>query len=112
MSQPIDPIVGAPIDRRSKERRDKERRKAEAAQVKSGLPVPVGPARTVKPAPAAPPAADAAFTAQVLGQSGQKRGLKGGPPVLEGARSAYLGAEWSGQSDRRPRPGRITKTEI
>jgi hypothetical protein len=54
----------------------------------------------------------AGFAAQILGQGGQKRGLRGGPETLERARSTYLGAEWSGPADRRPRPGRITKTEI
>jgi hypothetical protein len=53
-----------------------------------------------------------AFAAQVLGQSGQKRGLRGGPQVLDHARSAYLDAEWSGHADRRPPKGVITKTEI
>lgn len=56
--------------------------------------------------------AAATFAAQVLGQEGQKRGLRGGPETLDKARSTYLGAEWSGPSDRRPRPGRVTKTEI
>ena len=53
-----------------------------------------------------------AFAAQMLGQGGQKRGLRGGPETLEQARSTYLETEWSGPADRRPRPGRITKTEI
>lgn len=39
--------------------------------------------------------------AQLLGQEGAKRGLKGGAPVLEAAREAYLEAEWSGGADRR-----------
>ena len=52
------------------------------------------------------------FAAQVLGQGGQKRGLRGGPETLDRARSTYLGTEWSGPADRRPHPGQITKTEI
>ena len=59
-----------------------------------------------------PPAPPALFAAQVLGQKGQKRGLKGGPPVLDAARSTYLGAEYSGKRDRRPRVGKATQTEI
>ena len=51
-------------------------------------------------------------SAQVLGQTGQKRGLKGGPAVLDQAKAAYLETEWSGPADRRIRAGRITKTEI
>jgi hypothetical protein len=54
----------------------------------------------------------AAFAAQVLGQGGQKRGLRGGPETLEHARATYLETEWSGPSDRRIQTGRITKTEI
>jgi hypothetical protein len=54
----------------------------------------------------------AAFAAQVMGQSGQKRGLRGGPETLDKARATYLVTEWSGPADRRPHPGRITKTEI
>jgi len=57
----------------------------------------------------APPAL---FAAQVLGQKGQKRGLKGGPAVLDAARSTYLGAEYSGKHDRRPRVGKAKQTEI
>lgn len=52
------------------------------------------------------------FAAHVFGQPGRKRGLKGGPPVLQQARAAYLEAEWSGPNDRRTRAGRITKTEV
>jgi hypothetical protein len=51
------------------------------------------------------------FAAQVMGQDGQKRGLRGGPPVLNQARAAYLGAEYSGRRDRRPPVGKTTKTE-
>ena len=42
-----------------------------------------------------------AVDAQLLGQDGAKRGLKGGTPVLKAAREAYLEAEWSGDADRR-----------
>jgi hypothetical protein len=52
------------------------------------------------------------FAAQLIGQNGQKRGLRGGSETLDKARSSYLGAEWSGVADRRPQAGRITKTEI
>jgi len=44
---------------------------------------------------------DHGFEAQVLGQAGQRRGLKGGQPVLDAARAAYLEAEWRGVDDRR-----------
>jgi len=101
MSEPIDPVRRVP-ERRARERRDGERRRFSMGTEL----VPVS-----SPAPEEPPA-EAAFTAQVLGQSGQKRGLKGGEPVLNQARSAYLDAAFSGRADRRPKPGKVTKTEI
>lgn len=74
---------------------------------RANLPVPVGVARTVeKTAPAGP------VDAQILGQDGQKRGLRGGPPELNKARSAYLGTEWSGFADRRPEPGIVARTKV
>jgi hypothetical protein len=54
----------------------------------------------------------AEFTAQLIGQGVSKRGLRGGPETLDKARGAYLGTEWSGDADRRPPTGRITKTDI
>jgi hypothetical protein len=47
-----------------------------------------------------------------MGQTGQRRGLKGGPPVLDAARSTYLSTEYAGPLDRRPRPGQKDKTEV
>ena len=55
---------------------------------------------------------DASFEAQLLGQPGQKRGLRGGVPVLEAARGAYLSAEFTGPGDRRPAPGLLTIREV
>jgi hypothetical protein len=54
----------------------------------------------------------AAFAAHLMGQAGQKRGLRGGQEVLDTARSTYLGTEFSGPADRRPKAGLIKKTEI
>jgi hypothetical protein len=48
----------------------------------------------------------------MMGQTGARRGLKGGPPVLKQARSAYLETEYSGPNDRRPPTGLIRKTKI
>ena len=52
------------------------------------------------------------YAAQLLGQDGQTRGLRGGTPVLEAARSAYLGAEYCGEHDRRPPSGLIMRTAV
>lgn len=73
-----------------------------SAAVPSNLPAVV----------AAPQPKAGEFDAQLLGQGGQKRGLRGGKPVLEQARSAYLETEWSGPADRRPPKGLLTKTSI
>ena len=107
------------VDRRKSERRSPSRRKAKAAEgeVSTGRElVPVGQPVTHDPAPAQKPsqsaAAEAAFAAQMMGQSGQKRGLRGGPPVLDAARATYLGAEYTGEKDRRPPVGKAKKTDI
>jgi hypothetical protein len=47
-----------------------------------------------------------------MGQSGQKRGLRGGKEVLDTARSTYLETEYSGPADRRPPTGLLKKTNI
>lgn len=119
MTEPIDPIRGAAAvprveerrtgERRAKERRESERRSGGKGQgAKASLPVKAAPAASPDQGPAA---AAVAFAAQLLGQSGQKRGLKGGPKVLKSARATYLETEWSGPEDRRTPAGKVTKTE-
>ena len=112
MTSPIDPARAVTGDRRANDRRRGDRRgapQAEAAPTSSSqLPVVVA----APPAAEEPPIGDAAFAAQLLGQGGQKRGLRGGAVVLEQARSAYLEAGWSGPTDRRKPAGRSTKTEL
>ena len=70
---------------------------------------------TALPVPVANPLSDlsaASFTAQIHGQPGQKRGLRGGDETLNLARSTYMDTEWSGRADRRLKRGRITKTRV
>lgn len=105
-------------DRRGQERRSADRRaKKESASrelVPVGKPVhhdPAGPAAP-KPALTEAQAAAAAFAAQMLGQGGQRNGIKGGPPVMDAARSAYLGAEYTGEKERRPPVGTTKRTDI
>jgi hypothetical protein len=64
------------------------------------------------PPPNGRPGSAAHFAAHLLGQDGQKRGLRGGSPVLDAARQTYTRTEWSGSADRRARPGRGAKTKI
>ena len=56
--------------------------------------------------------ADPGFVAQMLGAGGQRRGLKGGAPVLQAARRAYLETQWSGGGDRRAAVGVLALARI
>ncbi|HEY3812442.1 MAG TPA: hypothetical protein VGL66_04395 [Caulobacteraceae bacterium] len=91
------------------------RRATDQAAAEARLPVATGAANDAPKhddkVGEASTTADAGVTAQLLGE-GPKRGLKGGEETLQRARGAYLGAEYSGPADRRPKKGRITKTEI
>lgn len=114
MTDPVDPISGrrkTPDRRRASRRADAaapppERRNA---VVLAGAPVKHD---RVAPTPSRSDTATAAFAAQLLGQPGEKRGLRGGPEVIDGARSAYLQTEFTGPGDRRRGKGRAAKTEI
>jgi len=121
--RPVEAVT--PRDRRAAERRATERRGADAegkgASTSRDL-VPVGdvedhprdaagPAGSAQARPETPGSA-AAFAAQLMGQGGQRNGIKGGPPVLDAARSTYLGAEYSGEKERRPPVGTAKRTDI
>lgn len=110
MSSPIDPIRRAAQARRARKAKAdgvKGERKAEA----SFLPVPVGAARTVPP-PSGEPKGGAVFTAQLIGQDGEKRGLRAGATAIDKAKDSYNKTEWSGAKDRRARKGGVTKTDV
>jgi hypothetical protein len=115
VSDPVDPIRR--LDRLSRVRRVAA---GSAGAASAGKPspsravVPAGPARTHdrEPAPDSGRATvDAAFAAQLLAGA-PRRGLKGGPEMLEQARTTYLKNEYSGPADRRARKGRGTKTDV
>lgn len=106
-------------DRRAGDRRGADRRAGSAGRAL----VPVSEVRDETAAPAADAAArqadrgrdraaGVAVAAQMIGQTGARRGLKGGSPVLDAARSAYLEAEFSGPGDRRPRAGGAHRTDV
>lgn len=77
---------------------------------RSGLPVVVADGAASAPPRGRRTLAD--FAAQLLGQDGRKRGLRGGPETLDAARETYLKTEYSGPADRRPRAGQVTKREV
>jgi hypothetical protein len=108
MNDPMKPVQAVLPERRWRFRRREDRDAAPAPEVEAEAEIVSAP----EPQPAPDPLGGfAAFAAQVLGQPGQKRGLRGGPETLEKARAAYLEAEYSGPSERRLTAGRITKTE-
>ena len=106
MSGPIDPIRRSSPSRRALVvRQDTAEHTAQDAE-------DFVFAREEQPAPPPRKGAFAAFAAHLMGQSGQKRGLRGGQEVLDSARSTYLGTEYSGEADRRPKAGLLKKTAI
>jgi len=76
------------------------------------LPVPVGPAMRVTPSASVAMGGESEFAAHVMGQDGQRRGLRAGPSFVEAASQAYNRVEWSGSWDRRARVGRRTSADI
>jgi hypothetical protein len=108
-AQPRGPQRRTGDRRQGDERRDGEPRPARAL-VPSDEPPAQAPDRqqTAPPTPVQP----SAFAAQMIGQTGAKKGLKGGPPVLDAARGSYLGTEYSGAGERRPKPGKTRRTDI
>jgi hypothetical protein len=107
MSDPIDPIRRTgPARRALPAPRDSDRHETDEETVFV--------VEDEAPPPPRPPRREgfAAFAAHVMGQSGQKRGLRGGQEVLDTARSTYLGTEYSGEADRRPKAGLLKKTNI
>lgn len=54
----------------------------------------------------------AAFDAQLLGQQGQKRGLRAGPELIDNAKILYNQTEWSGSRDRRAPKGAKARAQV
>jgi len=113
MTDAIDPLHAASDRRRQRRRAEDAARPASPAGGGTNLPV------VIEQSPRAGARAEEAraegfttFTAHVYGQTGQKRGLRAGPPALEAARSAYLETEYSGPDDRRPPKGLLKKTKV
>src|ERR1700756_89410 len=107
MTSPIDPIRRAQRLRRAA--RAAETDEAQEAE-RSGLPVPVDAPPSVPRVE--PPLSASEFDAQLLGQDGQKRGLRAGPAAIDSAKASSNRVQWSGSKDRRARTGKAAKTEI
>ena len=78
----------------------------------ANLPVPVGPATTARSFRDERRRGESEVDAQLMGQDGQRRGLRAGPAIHDVARTAYTRTEWSGSYDRRARKGRGARTEV
>ena len=87
-------------------------RSEETSRTAANLPVPVGPVLTVRTFREERRRGEAELAAQLMGQDGQRRGLRAGPNVVDVARAAYNQVEWSGSYDRRARKGRRARTDI
>lgn len=110
MTSPIDPIRNTGRSRRTLRPKREVADSAHEVGEDRNLPVVTGPAVTHEPEQPADSAS--IFKAQLMGQDGQKRGLRGGPQVIGAAHSAYATTEWSGPVDRRTRKGGVKKTEV
>lgn len=109
MTSPIDPIRRANQARRV--RRSKGGGTSDASTIEDRS-VPALYEAPPAPAPVQTPGPAAVFAAQVLGQDGQRRGLRGGQEVRDTARTVYNQTEYSGAADRRARKGGAAKTEV
>lgn len=78
----------------------------------TNLPVPTGPVTGPRTLRDDRRRGDSEFNAQVMGQDGQRRGLRAGPSLLDIARAAYSRVQWSGVYDRRARKGRTAHTDV
>lgn len=107
MTSPIDPIRRPNAPRRVKRSDNAARGESTDRSVPAVYEPPPPPAPS---GIAAQP--EAAFAAHMLGQDGQRRGLRGGKETLDSARTLYNKIEYSGSADRRSPKGRTAKTEV
>lgn len=107
------------IDRIRRAAQARSASRTEADSVEQGgetfsanLPVAVGPVPAPRSFREDRRRVESEFAAQMLGQDGQRRGLRAGPNIVDIAQAAYNRVEWSGSYDRRARKGRQARTEI
>jgi len=111
MMSRIDRIRRAALVRRA-QKAESDRTDEVQGAASANLPIPVGPVTAPRTFREERRRGDAEFAAQLMGQDGQRRGLRAGPSLLDVAQSAYNRVEWSGSYDRRARKGRRARTEI
>lgn len=107
----IDRIQRAVSARRAS-KTETDRTEEARASGASNLPVPITPVDAPRTFQDERPRGYAEFAAQIIGQGGERRGLRAGPSLLDHARHAYNRTEWSGSYDRRARKGRAAREEI
>jgi len=84
----------------------------DARAARASVPVPVEPVIAPRSFKDDTRRGHSELSAQLMGQMGERRGLRAGAPLLDTARQAYNSVEWSGSFDRRARKGRQTRTDI
>ena len=106
----IDRIRHTALVRRANKAEDR----VEEARAAGGvnLPAPVDPVIAPRSFKDETRRGQSELAAQLMGQIGERRGLRAGAPLLDTARDAYNRTEWSGSYDRRARKGRQTRTDI
>jgi hypothetical protein len=110
MMSRIDPIRRADLLRKATRPNPVDTDEAPEAEVVR-LPVPVDRISRILPRDQQD-SGQSAFAAQLMGQDGQKRGLRAGPEVIDSAKSLYNRTEWSGSKDRRAPNGGRARTKI
>lgn len=109
MMSRIDPIRRSDLPRKALHGDPDAPRETEAEIVR--LPVPVDRVSRILPREDEQ-GGRAAFAAQLIGQDGQKRGLRAGPELFGAAKSLYNRTEWSGSRDRRAPAGGKARTDV
>lgn len=107
----IDRIRHAALVRRAN-RAEADRAEDARAVGDANMPVPVTPAAAPRSFRDDPRQGYSEVAAQLMGQHGERRGLRAGPGLFGVARNAYNSIEWSGSYDRRARKGGQARTEI
>ena len=110
MMSRIDPIRRSDLARRAAKPDPESAEGAAEAEVVH-LPVPLDRVSRIHPREERSEG-HSVFAAQLLGQEGQKRGLRAAPELAPVARTTYTRTEWSGSKDRRAPKGSNAKTEV